>query len=806
MKKILSIAAAFIIVSVYAYSQCAINNNLTTVGFYPPPDSLDCIERDVNYSADIQFVTPATFDTMGFTINIDTIEILSVSGMPTGIAYSCNPPTCQILGGENGCINIFGVTNDPAGQYVLTIMAEVSATAPILGPIKQTVDLSSLGIVYYLTVIEQGSGCRAALAASISGDNFFCPGGSALLTANATNSTGNVSYSWSNGAATQSITVSQPGSYSVTVTDQTGSASASINVTSGGPGCQNGCTALPSLTPSSCVPQQLPGPGFSDTAVCVVQGQAANVTVYFQNFGTISGVTVEWIKFDSITGLPCGLSLALNAAGDTLSTSENGCITFTGTTNAPAGIYQLGIWVSLKVNILPNPISGEAGALSAQFGGPPFAFNVVVNNPGDPCPGAAQVSISGNIITETTIAVHGVTVAATGISAPMDITGTNGTYGLLFNSGESFSVTPSKSNDVSTNNGNTTLDILLIRRHILNVALLNSPYKIIAGDVNASNSVSTADILLIRALILQVNTSFPNNKLWAFVPDDYVFADPLNPFPFPASRTYNNFMADLVDEDFIGIKLGDVNNDWNPLLSKTGVEGEISFAIDEREASAGQEITVPVKVKDFRNVTGYQFTLSWNPEVLELLDASNKSLNGFYGMQKAGEGFLTTAWDDEMAKGVSLNDDEVAFELKFRVKGDAGSFSEIKISSEMTASEAYNENLDLLAVRSTNGMVKVGNANRFHPSEGWNLSVSPNPFTNFTQIIFDLPQDETVMISIYDILGKEVKRIEESFRAGKNEVKWAGDDNSANSISRGLYLVRMTAGSHSTGIKAELAR
>ncbi|MCB0664126.1 MAG: hypothetical protein KDC24_15380, partial [Saprospiraceae bacterium] len=52
--------------------------------------------------------------------------------------------------------------------------------------------------------------------------------------------------------------------------------------------------------------------------------------------------------------------------------------------------------------------------------------------------------------------------------------------------------------------GVSTLDLVLISKHILNVQYLDSPYKILAADVNNSNSVTTLDLVGIRKLVLRV--------------------------------------------------------------------------------------------------------------------------------------------------------------------------------------------------------------------------------------------------------------------------------------------------------------
>ncbi len=111
---------------------------------------------------------------------------------------------------------------------------------------------------------------------------------------------------------------------------------------------------------SQCTPQSFTEPGFHpnpDLFDCVIKGQPFNSVIYFQNFDTISGITVEWMRFDSIEGVPCGLSYTLNDPDLTYNSGESGCLLLTGTTNADTGKYSFRPCVTVKVSILPNPIS-----------------------------------------------------------------------------------------------------------------------------------------------------------------------------------------------------------------------------------------------------------------------------------------------------------------------------------------------------------------------------------------------------------------------------------------------------------------
>lgn len=141
----------------------------------------------------------------------------------------------------------------------------------------------------------------------------------------------------------------------------------------------------------------------------------------------------------------------------------------------------------------------------------------------------------------------------------------DGVFEFEVENGEDYTVAPSKGQFPL--NGVTTYDLVLISKHILGNQALDNPYKIIAADANLSNSVTTADIVVLRKLILQIETEFPNGNTWRFVDKDFSFPDPLDPFgtSFPEIINLNDVEEDVLDVDFIGVKLGDVNFSADPL-------------------------------------------------------------------------------------------------------------------------------------------------------------------------------------------------------------------------------------------------
>ena len=184
--------------------------------------------------------------------------------------------------------------------------------------------------------------------------------------------------------------------------------------------------------------------------------------------------------------------------------------------------------------------------------------------------------INGKVITLQGTKVKNVLITETGtksIATPTVLTDSLGNYIQQLVKGFSYTVKATKNNDISKANGVTTLDVALIQSHILQKSILNSPYKIIAADVNGDGKITTLDIVLMKRLILGLDTTFTNSKtgekrLWTFVDSSYTFTDSTNPFPYKDSATYSTTNVSQLNQTFIGIKLGDVNWDWNPALAK----------------------------------------------------------------------------------------------------------------------------------------------------------------------------------------------------------------------------------------------
>lgn len=82
-----------------------------------------------------------------------------------------------------------------------------------------------------------------------------------------------------------------------------------------------------------------------------------------------------------------------------------------------------------------------------------------------------------------------------------------------------------------------------------------------------------------------------------------------------------------------------------------------------------------------------------------------------------------------------------------------------------------------------------------------------NPFTGFTHIFFGLPERIDVRIAIYDATGRLTRELLSGATGpGYHSVVWDGTSSSGNSVSPGIYFVRLEAGSAEHTAKVVLAR
>lgn len=199
---------------------------------------------------------------------------------------------------------------------------------------------------------------------------------------------------------------------------------------------------------------------------------------------------------------------------------------------------------------------------------PEMLYNTVT----EPLRERSTFTISGKVIWEgnrlgAQSGVAGVIVTLSGAETQTATTGADGLFSFSVSTAGDYTLTPVKNRPPPfCVNGVTAADAYRIQQHVSGAFLLNDPYKTLAADCNLSNSVTAADVsFVIQAVIGNpIAQAVFSANTWRFVPQAYVFPDPLIPFSAPGSITLIGVSSDQT-ANFIGIKLGDVNATSNPI-------------------------------------------------------------------------------------------------------------------------------------------------------------------------------------------------------------------------------------------------
>lgn len=276
-----------------------------------------CVGQNVvlTSSPEIGYSWSNGFASQSITVNTTGSYTVAVTN-----SFGCSKtsaPTSVTVNTPNANITASGPLSFCQGGNVTLTSGASASYSWSTGVTTQAITVSASG--NYTVTATDGAGCTASKTVTVTanplpttsifanGPTTFCQGGSVTLSVNAANG-----YLWSNSSPAQSITVSQTGTYNITITDANGctAAAAPVNVT---------VNANPAATI------------FTSGATSFCQGDSVVLT-------SSAGASYSWNNGSS------AVSITVNQSGNYIITVtySNGCIT-----SAPG--------VNVTVNTSPVP-------------------------------------------------------------------------------------------------------------------------------------------------------------------------------------------------------------------------------------------------------------------------------------------------------------------------------------------------------------------------------------------------------------------------------------------------------------------
>lgn len=385
------------------------------------------------------------------------------------------------------------------------------------------------------------------------------------------------------------------------------------------------------------------------------------------------------------------------------------------------------------------------------------------------------VTISGQARTEDFETINETLVLMSSNAPELDgqmMTTANGNYSFS-NLPVDYDYEIAAEKDGDFTNGVSTLDLVLIQRHLLGFDEFESPYKVIASDVDNNDKISASDIVALRKLVLGITPQYPNGQTsWRFVDSRQEFNDVSSPWPYDQTISFDNINANKTQMDLIAVKMGDVNssatyNVNGTETTETRSSNTMVFVTNAIDISQGAQVNIPIYAQDFENILGYQFTIEF--------DATKLNFNGYemgalivsdkhFALNRLDQGMITTSWSD--VEPTTVADDEPLFYLSFTAHGEGYIGDLIDFTSRVTDAEVYDADYTVHGVE-----LSLRGSNNEILTDGLTVKQNrPNPFRNTTDIIFAIDNDSPVTLTVLDLAGKVIRKVTNDYTKGSHTI------------------------------------
>lgn len=377
-----------------------------------------------------------------------------------------------------------------------------------------------------------------------------------------------------------------------------------------------------------------------------------------------------------------------------------------------------------------------------------------------------NITISGTIRTRRGTPITSVRVTETS-GATSVLTSDEGRYQMLVTANETHELVADLPED-DPRTGISTLDILLLRHHLLGITPITDPYALLAADADRDGSLTALDIVTLQGLVLNRESFFPSGSPWRFIAADWDGTGaPVTHIVLEDNKVCSG------GHDFVGIKFGDINNS----LLLTTEDGLAAVSTKEQAAAsmqylqvadktvtAGSEITTSIALPKHQSWIGGQVALSWDREVLTLLDYSSPVIHE--EQMHYDKDRLLVSWSDELPA-------EQLVRLTFRAKasGKLQDLLQVAEASDFRA-EAYLPGfsaspIGLEWMPLENSATSAANLLR---AQDFSVSVFPNPATTTVQLGFELATAQSAKLIVRDVSGRTILEASPQLTVGKQSL------------------------------------
>lgn len=244
-------------------------------------------------------------------------------------------------------------------------------------------------------------------------------------------------------------------------------------------------------------------------------------------------------------------------------------------------------------------------------------------------------------------------------------------------------------------------------------------------------------------------------------------------------------------------------------LSPVLAQADVVIDIEDAEVIYGETVSLDVTVTNYSDIVSTSFTLNWDTLVLRYVGVDNigldLSLENDFGTMSVAQGLLTYLFFDGSLASNSLDDGSVLFTLELEAVGDPVQTTELSFGGSPTPLEVANTAGVALPTDfngSTITIIEPVSTEELNIGELKVMPVFPNPFSDRTEVQFELAEGGQVTWTLFDTSGKELLYNKGNYSTGLHTLVLGQTDFN----EPGAYILRLQTGSETVTRKLFFVR
>lgn len=133
-----------------------------------------------------------------------------------------------------------------------------------------------------------------------------------------------------------------------------------------------------------------------------------------------------------------------------------------------------------------------------------------------------------------------------------------------------------------------------------------------------------------------------------------------------------------------------------------GGKQELMFVLADQTVAKGDTLCVDVQVRDFTNILSMQYSMNWDPKVLQFLRLDGFNLKDLspnnFGLNRTAQGSMGTSWFDYAVQGITIPDGTAIYKVCYQAIGEPGAKTQVVFSNEPVIIEISNSAEQLLGL------------------------------------------------------------------------------------------------------------